>query len=82
MSEKRNEGNEAGEAEAPAPTGENRPEAPPRAHESAGREALIRDAAYARYQDRGAESGHEVEDWLAAEAEIEAAEAASDGKRT
>jgi len=46
----------------------------------ADREARIRQAAYARYEKRGAEPGH-VEDWLAAETEIEttpAAESSSD----
>lgn len=47
----------------------------------ADREARIRQAAYARYEKRGAEPGHDVEDWLAAETEIEttpAAEPSSD----
>jgi hypothetical protein len=35
------------------------------------REALIAELAYFRAQGRGFEPGHEVEDWLAAEAEIE-----------
>lgn len=77
MSEKRDV---SGDVEAATPTGESRPEAPPLAHEQADREALIRQAAYARYENRGAESGHDVEDWLAAEAEIETAAAPSDGK--
>lgn len=34
------------------------------------RENMIRDAAYFKYLQRGGESGHELEDWLAAEAEI------------
>lgn len=32
----------------------------------------VRKAAYARYEQRGFESGHEQEDWLLAEAEIDA----------
>jgi hypothetical protein len=35
------------------------------------REALIAELAYFRAQRRGFEPGHELEDWLAAEAEIE-----------
>ncbi|HQT25152.1 MAG TPA: DUF2934 domain-containing protein [Burkholderiales bacterium] len=34
-------------------------------------EARIREAAYNRYADRGYEHGHDLEDWLEAEAEIE-----------
>jgi hypothetical protein len=37
------------------------------------RDSLIRTAAYFRAQRRNFESGHELEDWLAAESEIEAA---------
>jgi hypothetical protein len=33
-------------------------------------EARIREAAYYRYLTRGAEIGHEMEDWLQAEAEL------------
>jgi hypothetical protein len=32
----------------------------------------VRKAAYARYKQRGFEGGHEEEDWLSAEAEIDA----------
>jgi hypothetical protein len=35
------------------------------------REAMIRDAAYFRYAGRGYAPGHELDDWLAAETEIE-----------
>ncbi len=35
------------------------------------REAMIREAAYYRYAKRGYASGHELDDWLAAEAEFE-----------
>ena len=35
------------------------------------REALIAEAAYSRAQSRGFEPGHEEEDWLAAEAEVD-----------
>ena len=37
------------------------------------RESMIRTAAYFRAQQRRFESGHALEDWLAAEAEIDAA---------
>lgn len=36
------------------------------------RNALVREAAYFRAQARGFEPGHELEDWLAAEHEIDA----------
>lgn len=35
------------------------------------REAMIRDAAYYHYAKRGYTPGHDFDDWLAAEAEIE-----------
>jgi hypothetical protein len=35
------------------------------------REAMIRDAAYYHFAKRGYAPGHDLEDWLAAEAEIE-----------
>ncbi|MHB1214526.1 MAG: DUF2934 domain-containing protein [Thiobacillus sp.] len=35
------------------------------------REAMIRDAAYYRYQRRGHTPGHDLDDWLAAESELE-----------
>ena len=37
------------------------------------RMGMIREAAYSRYMDRGYEHGHDLEDWLEAEAEIDAA---------
>lgn len=39
----------------------------------ASREAMIAEAAYFRSAHRGFEPGHEVDDWLAAEAEIDRA---------
>ena len=42
------------------------------------REAMIRDAAYYHYAKRDYAPGHELEDWLAAEAEIERGMAESD----
>ena len=41
------------------------------ARSTKSREALIAERAYFRAQSRGFQPGHEVEDWLAAEAEIE-----------
>lgn len=35
------------------------------------REAMIREAAYYHYAERGFAPGHDLDDWLAAEAEIE-----------
>ena len=42
------------------------------------REAMISEAAYFRSAHRGFEPGHEVDDWLAAESEIDAALARGD----
>lgn len=42
------------------------------------REAMIAEAAYFRSAHRGFEPGHEVDDWLAAESEIDAALARGD----
>ena len=41
--------------------------------EPEARDALIAEAAYFRSAHRGFEPGHEVDDWLAAESEIDAA---------
>jgi Protein of unknown function (DUF2934) len=43
---------------------------PGRTAAEADREELIRVRAYELYEARGGEDGHDVEDWLAAEAEI------------
>jgi hypothetical protein len=43
--------------------------------------AMIARAAYLRAKERGFAPGHEVEDWLAAEAEIRAVVAGGSGKR-
>jgi Protein of unknown function (DUF2934) len=43
--------------------------APPRYHED--RHASIAEAAYFRSQHRGFAPGHEIEDWLAAEEEVD-----------
>jgi Protein of unknown function (DUF2934) len=42
------------------------------------REAMIAESAYFRSAHRGFEPGHEVDDWLAAESEIDAAMARGD----
>lgn len=42
------------------------------------REAMIAESAYFRSAHRGFEPGHEVDDWLAAESEIDAALARGD----
>ena len=42
------------------------------------REAMIAESAYFRSAHRGFESGHEVDDWVAAESEIDAALARGD----
>ena len=36
------------------------------------RDQKIRSRAYARYLDRGQEAGHDLDDWLQAESEIDA----------
>ncbi len=36
------------------------------------RQARIREAAYARFESRGRLHGHDMDDWLAAEAELKA----------
>jgi hypothetical protein len=40
-------------------------------HSCYGREQMIREAAYLKAADRGFEPGHELEDWLAAEHELD-----------
>jgi hypothetical protein len=51
-------------------TGDGRAEATGIGPESA-RQARIREAAYARYEGRGCLHGHDVDDWLAAEADVD-----------
>lgn len=46
------------------------------AGDSASREEAIRRAAYDAYQRRGGEGGHETQDWLEAEAEVDRQHAA------
>jgi hypothetical protein len=44
---------------------------PPKAVTAAERHSLIEKAAYRRAERRNFEPGHELEDWLAAEAEVD-----------
>jgi Protein of unknown function (DUF2934) len=49
------------------------PAAPPRVRVTAeARRAMIAESAYLRAERRGFAPGHEVDDWLAAEAEVDA----------
>ena len=48
------------------------PSAPRMALTREGRQALIAEKAYLRAERRGFTPGHETEDWLAAEAEVDA----------
>lgn len=61
-------------AGAPARTGVRKgaPPAPRMALTREGRRALIAEKAYLRAERRGFGPGHETEDWLAAEAEVDA----------
>jgi hypothetical protein len=45
---------------------------PPRAISADDRRAMIAEAAYLRAERRGFAPGHETEDWLAAEVEVDA----------
>ncbi|HEV3182571.1 MAG TPA: DUF2934 domain-containing protein [Steroidobacteraceae bacterium] len=68
----------------PAPVTENTPSRPARARKSAiatppparltpdARRELIAEAAYLRAERRGFVPGHETDDWLAAEVEVDA----------
>ena len=47
------------------------PGATPESGAGAQREALIRLAAYAAFERRGCVYGHEIEDWLRAEMEVD-----------
>lgn len=63
-------------------TGELPPQAPPSGAElgeAEKREALIRIAAYAFYERRGYVGGHELEDWLQAEMEVDRRLSAAQG---
>ena len=48
-----------------------------RDEQTSRRHALIREAAYAKYEQRGAAPGHEQQDWLEAEREVDQAIAPS-----
>jgi hypothetical protein len=50
---------------------------PPKPLETVSRETMIREAAYFRAERRGFAQGAELDDWLAAEAEIDRARAAA-----
>ncbi len=50
--------------------------------EPEARDAMIAEAAYFRSAHRGFEPGHEVDDWLSAESEIDAALARGDWPRS
>lgn len=68
--------NSAGEATEQAPGGEKRLRessevAEPRTESSVARETMIREAAYYRAEQRQFEPGYAVEDWLAAEQEVD-----------
>jgi hypothetical protein len=54
----------------PATPAKSVPPAAGPAAQDVGRETWIREAAYYRYLARDAEVGHELEDWLQAEAEL------------
>jgi hypothetical protein len=56
-----------------SPTGvrKSAPNAPRMALTREGRQALIAEKAYLRAEHRGFTPGHETEDWLAAEAEVD-----------
>lgn len=59
--------------EAPVPAAPEKPDVPATAvalDADAERVARIRKAAYGLYEARGKSDGHEVEDWLAAEAAL------------
>jgi hypothetical protein len=63
----------------PKEAASDRRDAAPQAGRSAAgaeREERIREAAYQRYRQRGDRAGEAMDDWLAAEAEIDEADAA------
>lgn len=49
------------------------PAAPPTTDSTETRDSAIRETAYGFYEARGQESGHELDDWLMAEAEVDRA---------
>jgi hypothetical protein len=63
----------------PKEAASDRRDAAPQARRSAAgaeREERIREAAYQRYRQRGDRAGEAMDDWLAAEAEIDEADSA------
>jgi hypothetical protein len=56
---------------ATTPSGADEQEASARPIDPAQREALVRLAAYSFYERRGLVGGHELEDWLQAEMEVD-----------
>ena len=62
----------------PAPPAKSRPPAAGSAAHDGDVEVQIREAAYFRYLARGAEVGHDLEDWLQAEAQLLESEKADD----
>jgi len=58
------------------PVPNREPEQGARPRDPAEREAAIRRAAYEAYERRGGEAGHETQDWLDAEAEVDRQDAA------
>jgi len=65
----------------------NKPEAAKRASAARGagphaeRHAMIAEAAYYTAERRGFESGHELDDWLVAESQIDAVIAGGDSRK-
>jgi len=58
------------------PRGRGARREPPKPPEKVSRETMVREAAYFRSERRGFAQGAELDDWLAAEAEIDRALAA------
>lgn len=61
----------ASDREAGQQAGWRIPEATPKVIDSDLRHRMIKEAAYKRYVDRGYRNGHELDDWLQAEAEVD-----------
>jgi hypothetical protein len=59
-----------GSARTAAEKGDTAMKTPPTSENTASREKLIRLRAYELYEQRGREEGHELDDWLQAEAEV------------
>jgi hypothetical protein len=61
----------AGTTDQPSPEVQDSSQTATSQSDAEKREAMIRIAAYAFYERRGFVSGHELEDWLAAEVEVD-----------